>query len=96
MGTGPEPVASASGQTANLLNIHMESVAVASNSPVVHQRLADIGLRTRTGANAISIERAGAAILSPGPDEILCPADRVFLVGHPDQIAAAKQLLNPA
>jgi CPA2 family monovalent cation:H+ antiporter-2 len=96
MGTGPETTPPVSGQASKLLNLHMESIAVAPTSSVAYQRLADIGLRTRTGANAVSIERAGTAILSPGPDEILRPDDRVFLVGRPDQIAAAKQLLDPA
>lgn len=94
--TGPEPFAPSSVPTTNLHHIHMESVAVAPTSPIAYQRLADIALRTRTGASAVSIERAGTAILSPGPDEILRPDDQVFLVGRPDQIAAAKKLLDPA
>lgn len=96
MEAGPQIAPPSAGPSAKLLNLHMESVTVAPHSPIAHQRLADIGLRTRTGANAVSIERAGKVILSPGPDELLHPADRVFMVGYPDQIIAAKNLLDPA
>ena len=69
-------------------------VALPGASPVKGRRIGELNLRARTGASVIGIERGGAHIVNPGPDEALCAGDGVMLIGNPDQIRAARELLE--
>lgn len=51
------------------------------------------GLRTRTGAMAVSIKRAGVS-LQPTPENALKPGDEVLLVGEPEQLLGAGRLFS--
>ncbi len=72
----------------------LSMVAVPGASPAVGRRIGELNLRARTGASVIGIERAGAHIVNPGPEETLCAGDGVMLIGGPDQIRAARELLE--
>jgi len=50
-------------------------------------------LRTRTGASIVGIERNGASLINPGPDEELQSGDQVLLLGDLAQLDAAKAAL---
>ena len=52
-------------------------------------------LRTRTGASIVGIERSGANIINPGPDEELQSGDQVLLLGTKDQLNAARTSIQP-
>lgn len=56
--------------------------------------LRSLMLRSRTGVTVVAIEREGKRTTNPDPGSELCPGDRVFLLGAPEQILAARDLLN--
>jgi CPA2 family monovalent cation:H+ antiporter-2 len=60
---------------------------------MIARKLRDIPLRGQTGASIVAIERAGQRLINPGPDEVLLPGDRVLLLGTPEQLPAACDLL---
>jgi CPA2 family monovalent cation:H+ antiporter-2 len=72
----------------------LSMVAVPGDSPVKGRRIGELDLRARTGASVIGIEREGAHIVNPGPEETLCADDGVMLIGSPDQIRSARSLLE--
>jgi CPA2 family monovalent cation:H+ antiporter-2 len=53
----------------------------------------ELALRTTTGASVVGIERAGKAIINPGPDEELLPGDQILIIGSPAQLTAARVLM---
>ena len=69
-------------------------VALPGGSPVQGRRIGELDLRAQTGASVIGIERDGSHIVNPGPDEALCSGDGVMLIGNPDQLRAARDLLE--
>jgi len=71
----------------------LETVAIAADSPAVGKLIRELELRTRTGASIVGIERGGANIINPGPDEELQPGDQVLLLGTPAQIKAGRTSL---
>ena len=43
----------------------------------------------------VGIERAGATIINPGPDEEIQAGDQVLLLGSQTQLTAARRYLSP-
>jgi CPA2 family monovalent cation:H+ antiporter-2 len=72
----------------------VESVALGAESPAAGKRIRELELRTRTGASIVGIERAGANIINPGPDEELQSGDQVLLLGTRFQLDAARAALS--
>lgn len=70
------------------------SVLVTEKSSAARKLIRELALRTRTGASVVGIERAGAKIINPGPDEELLPGDQVLLLGTAGQLAAARALFG--
>ena len=70
------------------------TVNLPPDSPAVGKRLRELELRTRTGATAIVIKRAGDTITNPGPDQELAANDQLVLLGSPDQLQQARQFLG--
>jgi CPA2 family monovalent cation:H+ antiporter-2 len=56
--------------------------------------IAELKLRTQTGASVVGIERRGNSIVNPGPGEELESGDQLLLIGSEDQLQAAKELLS--
>ena len=71
----------------------LETLALAANSAAVGKLIRELELRTRTGASIVGIERGGARIINPGPDEELQPGDQFLLLGVRPQLEAAKAAL---
>ncbi len=69
-------------------------VEISRSSVAAGKLIREVELRTRTGASAVGIERAGGSIINPGPDEELQPGDKVFLLGSRDQLDAARASLT--
>jgi CPA2 family monovalent cation:H+ antiporter-2 len=67
----------------------LETVKVTPASPAAGKLIRELELRTRTGASIVGIERGGANIINPGPDEELQSGDQVLLLGTRDQLRAA-------
>jgi CPA2 family monovalent cation:H+ antiporter-2 len=67
---------------------------IAVGSPVAGQRLADIDLRSHTGATVLAIRREGESVLTPDGSEALRVGDILVLAGTHEAIAAARALLS--
>jgi len=72
------------------------ALTVNDGAPCKGKLIRELALRTETGASIVAIERAGANIVNPGPDEELLPGDQVLLLGKRAQLEAARRyLLDP-
>ena len=54
----------------------------------------ELQLRTLTGASIVGIERKGANIINPSPDEEIQVGDRVLLIGNKQQLSAARDAMS--
>ncbi|WP_135821822.1 cation:proton antiporter regulatory subunit [Halostella litorea] len=59
----------------------IEWVKVPAQSPVAGRTLEDAGVRVKTGASVIAIQRDGETITNPTPDTTLRPDDTLVAVG---------------
>jgi CPA2 family monovalent cation:H+ antiporter-2 len=69
------------------------ALTVANGAPCKGKLIRELALRTQTGASIVAIERAGANIVNPGPDEELLAGDQVLLLGKHAQLEAARHYL---
>jgi hypothetical protein len=67
---------------------------VHEESPWIGKTLQETGLRARTGAVIVAIERSGQSLISPGPLEILRNGDQLFVFGEGGKMLLANQLLE--
>ncbi|HWG89278.1 MAG TPA: TrkA C-terminal domain-containing protein, partial [Candidatus Thermoplasmatota archaeon] len=72
----------------------LREVALGARSAAVGRSLREINLRHRTGASALAVVNRGKRLLHPGPETRLEPGASVVLLGEPEQVAAAEQLLQ--
>jgi len=75
---------------AMLKNACIEVVVITPQSPALRKMIRELGIRTRTGATIVAIERAGQSLVSPGPDDELESGDQLMIVGSASQVAAAR------
>jgi CPA2 family monovalent cation:H+ antiporter-2 len=71
----------------------VESVAVADTAWAAGRTLAETELRRRTGATLVALSRGKATAVHPAPADLIQAGDVLCLVGHEQQIAAARELL---
>lgn len=71
------------------LPIRDDSVAIGST-------IGDLELRQRTGVTIVAVLREGRTHPSPGPDQRLEAGDTAVVVGLPDQISTASDVLAGA
>lgn len=76
-----------------LREANLETVSLAADSPAAGRLIRELELRTRTGASIVGIERSGENIINPGPDEEIQSGDQVLLLGHREQLEAARRQL---
>ena len=79
-----------------LREANLATVVVPPGSPAVGRLLRVLELRTRSGATVVAIERPGTHRLNPGADEEILAGDELLLLGHREQLDAARQLLLAA
>jgi monovalent cation:H+ antiporter-2, CPA2 family len=84
----------AAGLPSLLREADLRTTAIASDSLAAGKLILEIQLRTRTGASIVGIDRQGAGIINPGPDEELKAGDQVLLLGSRNQLDAALDYLN--
>ena len=72
----------------------VRSYQVHEESPWIGKTLQETGLRARTGAVIVAIERAGQSLISPGPAEVLRNGDQLFVFGEGAKMLLANQLLE--
>lgn len=75
----------------------IRTVLLTPDCRAVGKLIRELALRTETGASIVGIERAGTAIINPGPDEELAVDDQILLLGITSQLDAAQTyLLEPS
>jgi len=74
----------------------LETITIGPGSPGEGKFIAELGLRTATGATIVGIERGEENIINPGPDEELRSNDRLLLLGMREHLDAAIALLGNA
>lgn len=77
-----------------LREANLEAVALPAESPAAGKLIRELELRSRTGASIVGIERNGASIVNPGPDEELQAGDQILLLGSTAKLAAARAELT--
>lgn len=63
-------------------------------SPAAGASVGSLGVRAKTGAMVVAVERAGHVTRNIGPDWELSGGDVLFVLGSPAQLAALKDLLG--
>jgi CPA2 family monovalent cation:H+ antiporter-2 len=76
-----------------LRSAELETIQIAPDSPAAGKLIRELELRTRSGASAVAIERDGADVINPGPDEEIQSGDKVLLLGSRAQLDAARTFL---
>ena len=71
-------------------------VEVAAGSAMAGQSIADLALRTRTGATVVGILRDGQMLSNPSPHERLAVADLLAIAGTAEQRRALESLAAAA
>ena len=79
-----------------LRDANLETIGVTAAAPAAGKLIRELRLRTVTGASIVGIERNGASIINPGPDEELQAGDQVLLLGNPGQLTSARALFERA
>lgn len=95
--TEPETAATALSVFADALSpekVHIAPFRLTTGNWAVGKSIAEIGLRSKTGASLLQINRRGAPMPSPGPENALEAEDELLLIGESDQIMRAKGLLT--
>jgi CPA2 family monovalent cation:H+ antiporter-2 len=93
---GGEKRLALSGALGRMRRMQIERIRVPAGAPVVGRTLAETGLRSHTGALALSISRGEHEIPTPDPGTTLEEDDVLVVVGQPQQIDAARELLTGA
>jgi CPA2 family monovalent cation:H+ antiporter-2 len=80
-----------------LEEMSLEERLVTARSPLCGKRLRESGLRERSGAILVAIQRRdGERVVPPGADDVLEEGDRVLVLGRPESLAAAGALFGAA
>lgn len=77
-----------------LLHAELVTLTIREASPAAGKVMAELQLRTHTGASIVGIERGGLNIINPGVYEEIRAGDSVLLLGSRDQIERARLLLE--
>lgn len=71
----------------NLTPYNPVEVEVPESSHIARHTIAEIRLWQHTGATVVAIRRGTSIIISPGPQAVIQPHDRVVVVGDSDVLA---------
>jgi monovalent cation:H+ antiporter-2, CPA2 family len=82
-------------ETSLLAEADLATVTVAAGSPAAGKLIREIGLRLRTGASIVALERPGVKLVNPGPDEEIHAEDKLLILGTAPQLEQAGRLLAP-
>lgn len=72
----------------------IEIQAVPDDSPCLGQSLAELDFRSLTEATVVGVIRNERTTYSPGPDLRLAQGDTLMLLGNPESIRKARELLH--
>lgn len=90
----PRMVESYADLTKEIPGLEAGQVVVPSESTFTGRPLGDTQARTRTGASIVAIVRDHGVLASPGPEEVLRPADVLVVIGTDDGIAGVRRLIE--
>lgn len=77
-----------------LAGAELNHIKLGAASRALGQSIAQLRLRSSTGASIVGIERAGEKLINPGPDEELQIDDDIVLLGSPAQLESARAYLD--
>jgi CPA2 family monovalent cation:H+ antiporter-2 len=77
-----------------LREAQLDTITVSPTSTAAGKVIAELKLRTLTGASIVGIERAGENVINPGIDEEIKAGDSVLLIGTITQIEKAKVVMG--
>ncbi len=78
----------------NLGEARLYSTVVTPLATAVGRRLGELDIRRQCGASVVGVERAGQAMAGADAEFMFQAQDRVYLLGRPEQLAAARRLLS--
>jgi CPA2 family monovalent cation:H+ antiporter-2 len=70
-----------------------ETLQIEEGSPGADKSIGELNVRKRTGATIIAVSRGDDAEVNPNPEFHLRPGDSIVLLGSPEQIDAAVEIL---
>lgn len=73
-----------------------ERIPLGDGAPAVGHSLAELALRSRTGALVLSVSRGDSDVATPDPTFRFEAGDVLVVVGQPPQLKAARELLTAA
>jgi CPA2 family monovalent cation:H+ antiporter-2 len=68
------------------------TLEVAPGSPAENRIIAELRIRTETGASVVGIDRGGVPVINPAPHEEFKRGDQVLLIGTAEQLAVSRAL----
>ncbi|RBP44475.1 transporter (CPA2 family) [Roseimicrobium gellanilyticum] len=77
-----------------LREAQLDTITVSPTSTAAGKVIAELKLRTLTGASIVGIERSGENVINPGIDEEIKAGDSVLLIGTIAQIEKAKVVMG--
>ena len=76
-----------------LAGAELKNIEIVPTSPAAGKLIAELRLRTLTGASIVAVQRDGASMVNPGPEDDIQPGDRVLLLGTREHLTAAEALI---
>jgi CPA2 family monovalent cation:H+ antiporter-2 len=95
-GGGARPRLTLSGTLGAMPQMHVERIVLGATAPAVGRTIADTGLRSQTGALILAVRRGESDLATPTADFRLAAGDVLVVVGQPQHIKSAYQLLTGA
>lgn len=80
-------------ETERLDEIRMDTLTVSSGLRAASWTLAEWDIARKTGVQIAAVRRSGNQIVTPGPGEVLCPGDRLLVLGTTEEIRRMELLL---
>jgi TrkA domain protein len=74
--------------------IATEGIPLVAESPAVGRTLAEVEIRSRTGASVVAIVRGDTVIPSPGAEQRFRTSDKVVVVGTQEGVQEAAKILT--
>lgn len=67
----------------------LKTIELGNDSAFAGKIIAELRLRTVTGASIVGIERTSGNVINPGPDEEIQAGDKLLIIGSVEQLEAA-------
>ncbi|MDX1659388.1 MAG: cation:proton antiporter regulatory subunit [Nitriliruptorales bacterium] len=78
----------------SVAGLAIEWMRVRGGDPAAGRTIGELGVRSSTGVTVVAAMRSGEALPVPGPDFAIEPGDTLVVMGRPDAIRRANELLR--